>query len=84
MKIVPDTSVLIDGRVTRLLKEGRWDDVDVLIPEAVVAELEAQAHRGMETGYDGLEEIRALASKPVKRMRMRFAGARPTYDQVRL
>ena len=84
MKIVPDTSVLIDGRVTRMLREGRWDDVEVLIPEAVVAELEAQAHRGMETGYDGLEEIRGLAAQPVRRMRMRFVGERPTFDQVQL
>src|SRR2546428_6781655 len=82
MKIVPDTSVLIDGRVTRLLKEGKWQDVEVLVPEAVVAELETQAHRGMETGYDGLEEIRGLAAE--KRIRLRFVGARPTLDQVQL
>src|SRR3990170_3882794 len=82
MKIVPDTSVLIDGRVTRMLKEGRWRDVEVLVPEAVVAELEAQAHRGMETGYDGLEEIRGLAAE--KSIRLRFIGARPSRDQVEL
>src|SRR2546426_1955838 len=82
MKIVPDTSVLIDGRVSRLLKEGKWQDVEVLVPEAVVAELETQAHRGMETGYDGLEEIRGLAAE--KRIRLRFVGARPTFDQVQL
>ena len=82
MKIVPDTSVLIDGRVTRMLKEGRWRDVEVLVPEAVVAELEAQAHRGMETGYDGLEEIRGLAAE--KSIRLRFIGARPNRDQVEL
>ena len=82
MKIVPDTSVLVDGRITRLLQTGRWDDVEILIPEAVVAELEAQAHRGMETGYDGLEEIRALAGNP--RLRARFVGPRPSADQIRL
>src|SRR3989449_1177613 len=84
MKVVPDTSVLIDGRVTRMLREGTWQDVEVLVPEAVVAELEAQAHRGMETGYDGLEEIRALAAQPEKKMRLRFVGTRPTRDQVQL
>ncbi len=84
MKIVPDTSVLVDGRITHLLREGPFRDVEVLVPEAVVAELEAQAKRGMETGYDGLEEIRALAARQGKGLRLRFVGPRPTLDQVRL
>src|SRR3989304_2635420 len=43
MKLVPDTSVLIDGRVTRMLKEGRWPQAEVLVPEAVVAALAGPA-----------------------------------------
>ena len=39
MKIVPDTSVIIDGRITELIKAGKMKKADVIIPMAVLAEL---------------------------------------------
>ncbi|RLM59840.1 ATPase [Halobellus sp. Atlit-31R] len=59
MKIVPDTSAVVDGRVSeRVESDG---EVEVLVPEAVVGELESQANDGLDTGWEGLEELQRLA-----------------------
>jgi len=70
MEIVPDTSVVIDGRVSTQVaadadpeSEGEgmgFAGATVVVPEAVVGELEAQANDGRETGWEGLEELQAL------------------------
>ena len=60
MTIVPDTSAVIDGRVSERVESGTLDDTDVLVPEAVVAELESQANDGIETGWNGLAELETL------------------------
>ncbi len=61
LKVVPDTSVIVDGRVSEYINSGTFADATVLIPEAVVAELEAQANDGRDSGWDGIEELQALA-----------------------
>ena len=70
MEIVPDTSVVIDGRVsTRIAADADPDSggegkgfagATVVVPEAVVGELEAQANEGRDTGWEGLDELQAL------------------------
>ena len=54
MRLVPDTSVIIDGRITFLIRQGDCPDAEVIIPEAVVAGLESQANQGREIGFSGL------------------------------
>ncbi|MFC7221751.1 PINc/VapC family ATPase [Halalkalicoccus sp. GCM10025322] len=61
MKILPDTSVVIDGRVSERIRNGEFEGATVLIPEAVVSELEHQANEGIDSGWNGLEELNALA-----------------------
>ncbi|GAA0467718.1 PINc/VapC family ATPase [Halococcus dombrowskii] len=61
MTIVPDTSAVIDGRVSERAASGGLSGETVAIPEAVVAELEAQANDGQETGWEGLDELQRLA-----------------------
>ncbi|MFC6716475.1 PINc/VapC family ATPase [Natrialbaceae archaeon GCM10025810] len=61
MKVVPDTSVVIDGRVSATIEDGQFEGATISVPEAVVAELEAQANDGYETGWDGLGELKRLA-----------------------
>ncbi|MEF8880905.1 MAG: PINc/VapC family ATPase [Halapricum sp.] len=61
MEIVPDTSVVIDGRVSEQIADGEFAGATVVVPEAVVGELEAQANDGRQTGWDGLEELQKLA-----------------------
>lgn len=85
MKLVPDTSVVIDGRITSMIQNGECKDATIIIPEAVFAELEAQANHGREIGFSGLTEIQELC-----RMRdeglidLKFVGERPRLDQVKL
>ncbi len=65
-KLVPDTSVIIEGLVSRKIEEGELKPNQIIIHEAVLGELEHQANQNRETGYIGLEEIkklRDLASK---------------------
>jgi ATPase len=84
-KVVPDTSAVIDGILSGRIQNDGLRDVDIHIPEAVVAELEAQANRRLEIGYKGLEEIQELqryASKGI--IRLFFTGPRPNLDQVKL
>ncbi|MDP3104209.1 MAG: PIN domain-containing protein, partial [Candidatus Methanoperedens sp.] len=83
--IVPDTSVIIDGRITAKLKAGEYPEATVVIAEALVAELEAQANRGKETGFKGLEELKEL-SEMAKRgeLRIEFTGKRPSLEQIKL
>ncbi len=61
MKLVPDTSAVIDGRVSDHITSDTSDTTpSVLVPEAVIGELEAQANRGEERGLDGLSELQRL------------------------
>ena len=59
MHIVPDTSAVIDGRVSERVESGEVATVSV--PEAVVGELESQANEGFDAGWEGLEELQRLA-----------------------
>ncbi len=61
MELVPDTSVIIDGRISARVEDGEFAGATVVIPEAVVGELESQANDGRQTGWDGLDELRRLA-----------------------
>jgi ATPase len=85
MKIVPDTSAVIDGRITQMIKTGEYKDATIIIPEAVVAELEAQANQGREIGFSGLTELQEL-SRMAKEgtIQIRYVGERPSLDQVKL
>ena len=83
--VVPDTSAVIDGILSGRIRDGDLNDVDIHIPEAVVAELEAQANRGLEIGYKGLEEIQELQRYAGKsNIEIFFTGLRPNLEQVKL
>jgi ATPase len=60
MELVPDTSVVVDGRVSERVADGEFAGATVVVPEAVVGELESQANDGRETGWEGLEELQRL------------------------
>lgn len=85
MKIVPDTSVVIDGRITSLIKAGEYTGATIIIPEAVVAELEAQANQGREIGFSGLNELQDLSKMASEgTIELRYVGERPNLNQVKL
>ncbi|MCX9083538.1 MAG: PINc/VapC family ATPase [Candidatus Methanoperedens sp.] len=83
--IVPDTSVIIDGRITARLKTGEFGSARIIISEALVSELEAQANRGRETGFKGLEELKELSDMAKNGdIRLEFTGKRPSLEQIKL
>ncbi|MFQ5838874.1 MAG: PINc/VapC family ATPase [Thermoplasmata archaeon] len=85
MKIVPDTSVIVDGRITTIVRRKQKGLAEVVIPEAVVAELEAQADRGQETGYKGLDELRELAHLARDgSIKLKYVGERPSLEDIKL
>src|SRR3990170_404399 len=84
-KLVPDTSIIIDGNVPAVIEKSAFTDFEIVIPYAVLDELQAQASKGRESGFAGLREIKKLKefcdSKGVK---LNFLGSRPGLDDIRL
>jgi len=83
MNVVPDTSVVIDGRVSERVESGEFADATVYVPEAVVGELEGQANAGREVGWRGLEELQRLADLADEgRVRVEYVGRRATGEEI--
>ncbi len=84
MKFVVDTSVIIDGRISAMIEKGEIRGT-IIIPEAVVAELEAQANFGKLTGHQGLEEIKRIRELANKyNFDVLFLGERPNLEHIKL
>jgi len=82
--IVPDTSIIIERWLSRKIKEGKLDDVKIVIPNAVVAEIEYQANTGKAVGYAGLEELKSLRElAEQKKIELEFFGDRPSPGQIK-
>ena len=81
MNVVPDTSAVVDGRVSERVADGTYEGATVLVPEAVVGELESQANDGLESGWDGLSELKRLADHADDgTIELRYVGERPDGD----
>jgi ATPase len=88
MNIVPDTSVVIDGRVSEQIEADAdpestasgmgFAGATVVVPEAVVGELESQANDGRDTGWEGLEELQRLVDlDEAGEIDVEYVGRRP-------
>ncbi|AKH96896.1 PINc/VapC family ATPase [Halanaeroarchaeum sulfurireducens] len=83
MKIVPDTSVVVDGRVSEKVAEGEYAGATIYLPEAVVGEIEAQANRGRDIGWDGIEELQRLAELDDDgEIEIEYVGGRATEGEI--
>ena len=84
MVIVPDTSVIIEGLVSKKITNGEIRPKQIIIHEAVLAELEHQANQSRETGYLGLEEVRRIRDiAKQKNIKIEFVGKRPKEFEIR-
>ena len=81
-KIVPDTSIMIDGELSNLIEEGEVEDVEIVIPEFVVDELENQANKGKEIGYKGIEELEKFQN--LDDVTVSFTGRKPTTEEIEM
>ena len=83
-KLVPDTSVIIEGIVSKKIESRELAPEEVIIHEAILAELEHQANVNKSVGYFGLEEIKKLKDLSKKlNFKMGFAGQRPRASEVK-
>ncbi len=82
-KVVPDTSVLIDGRVSDLVEKGDLKGAQIIVAEASTAELEHLANSGRGIGWKGLRELAKLREhSEAGRIKLEFYGSRPTDIEV--
>lgn len=82
-KIVPDTSVIVDGRITKLVRTGELKGAHILVPMAAMAELEHLANRAIETGHSGLEELRVLRMLSDEGLiTLEYVGQYPTPGEI--
>lgn len=80
---IPDTSIIIEGVVSKLINEGKIKG-RLIIHKAVISELENQANQGKAVGFAGLDEIkrlRALANEG--KIKLEIAGEKPKPSDIR-
>jgi len=82
-KVVPDTSVLIEGILSKKIGHDEILPKEIIIHEASLSELEAQANTGREIGYMGLDEVKKLlALSKEKKFIVKFSGEKPSEDDI--
>ncbi|MBI2148860.1 Flp pilus assembly complex ATPase component TadA [Candidatus Woesearchaeota archaeon] len=79
---VVDTSVVVERLVSQFIKNKKISG-KIIVPKAVMAELEHQANTGQEIGFIGLEEVQNMQklSKEGK-IELIFSGDRPNLYQI--
>src|SRR3989344_2186796 len=77
---VVDTSSVINKFLPKLISQGLKGKM--IIPNAVMAELENLANKGKEEGFIGLEEVAKL-HKLKEKVKIYFEGTRPNEMQIK-
>ncbi|RMF28795.1 MAG: ATPase [Candidatus Nitrosothermus koennekii] len=84
-RFVLDTSIIIDGKVSKMIENNELRDSEIIIPHAVLDELQAQAATNRESGFLGLEEIKRIREiGKNKNIIVKFVGTRPSIEEIRL
>ncbi|MCW6169565.1 MAG: PINc/VapC family ATPase [Thermoplasmatales archaeon] len=82
MDYVPDTSVIIDGRFTLFISERQGSRV--ILPEAMISEVEHQANEGRSTGFAALQELKSLRNMArEEKISLDTSGRRPSEWQIK-
>ena len=84
-KIVIDTSVVINGYITKQIESKNLKDSEIIIPVAVLDELQSQASQKKEQGFTGLNEIKKLQVIAKEQgMSVKIEGTHPSFEDVKL
>jgi len=84
-KVIPDSSILIDGKISEMIEKEKLKSIEIIIPIAVLDELQAQASKGREPGFIGLNELKKLRDVcKKKKLKIRFSGERPSLEDIKL
>lgn len=82
--IIPDTSAVIIGAITELIEKEDIDYPEIIVPEAVVCELEHQANVNRSEGQRGLKELQKLQELQYNgELSICFKGRRPTNHDIK-
>ena len=83
-RIVPDTSVIIEGLLSEKVRNNHIKSNEIIIHEAVIAELEHQANLGKAIGFLGLDEIKRIKKLSTEKgFELSFKGSRPKAAEIR-
>jgi len=85
-KLIADTSIVVDGKISEMIGKNEFEGLEeIIIPLAVLDELQAQASKGRETGFVGLNELKKIRKLcKEKKVDLRFTGERPTLEDIKL
>lgn len=86
MKILLDTSAIIDGEFARILERTKRSDYStIIIPVAVLDELQSQASMSRGHGFIGLNEVKKIKNlcKSLN-IELKIVGERPSVDDISL
>ena len=67
VRIVPDTSIIINQILSEKIGKGEIKNSEIIIPIAVLDELQAQASKHQEIGFLGLEELKKIKDISTKK-----------------
>ncbi len=83
-RFIPDTSVIINGRLKTLVKENFFETESVIIIHAaLLAELEHQANEGKKKGLTGLNQLKAIRQLCLqKKVDFSYEGRIPRYSEL--
>lgn len=84
-KIVLDTSVIINGQIRSYVESGNLRNCQMIIPQAVLDELQSQAAQKKEQGFMGLKEIQNL--KNISKnfgLEITIEGIHPSLEEIQL
>ena len=85
-KLIADTSIIVDGKISEMIKKNEFEGLEeIIISLAVLDELQAQASKGREPGFVGLDEIKKIRKLcEEKKINLRFTGERPSLEDIKL
>ncbi len=84
-KIVLDTSVIINGLLKTQIDSGNIRNSEIIIPQAVIDELQSQASQKKDQGFLGLQEIKEIQNLSKNfGLEISIQGNHPSLDEIRM
>jgi ATPase len=83
--IVLDTSVIINGLFMVQVESGNIRNCEIIIPQAVIDELQSQASQKKDQGFLGLKQIKNLKSLSKNfGLSISISGSHPSSEDIRM
>ena len=81
-----DTSIIIDGEISKKIDNNEINENhEILIPRAVIDELQSQACKQREHGIIGLLELKKIREKSIeKKIEINHVGEKPSLAEIKL